>query len=98
MNKKKSLGIDGLGTEFYVCFKGVLVKILKDVFKVVFEKEEINERIGMGLMKLIYKGKGEKVDLKNYRSITMLNIDFKILVKILVNRLKEVMLSIIKIN
>lgn len=28
LNKKKSPGIDGLGTEFYVCFKGVLTKSL----------------------------------------------------------------------
>lgn len=98
LNKKKSPGIDGLGTEFYICFKEVLVKILKEVFKDTFEKEEINERTRMGLMKLIYKRKGEKVDLKNYRPITMLNTDLKILAKVLANRLKEVMPSIIKTN
>ncbi len=38
LNKKKSPGIDGLGTEFYVCFKGVLTKILNEVFKEIFEK------------------------------------------------------------
>lgn len=54
--------------------------------------------MGMGLMKLIYKRKGERVDLNNYRPITMLNTDLKILAKILANRLKEVMPSIIKTN
>lgn len=98
LNKRKSPGIDGLGSEFYVCFKGVLTKILKEVFKGIFEKEEINERMRMGLMKLIYKKKGEKVDLKNYRPITMQNTDLKILAKVLANRLKEVMPNIIETN
>jgi len=98
LNKKKSPGIDGLGNEFYMCFKEILTKILKEVFKEIFEEEEVNERMGMGITKLIYKSKGEKVDLKNYRPITMLNTDFKILAKVLANRLKEVMPSIIKTN
>ena len=98
LNKKKSPGIDGLGSEFYICFKEILTKILKGIFKEIFEKEEVNERMGMGITKLIYKKKGEKVDLKNYRPITMLNTDLKILAKVLANRLKEVMPSIIETN
>lgn len=57
----------------------------------IFRKGEMNQRMGMGLMKLIYKRKEDKVELKNYRPITMLNTD-------LANRLKEVMPSIIETN
>jgi hypothetical protein len=98
LNKRKSPGIDGLGSEFYICFKDILIEILKEVFREIFKEEEMNERMGMGLMKLIYKKKGELTDLKNYRPITMLNTDLKILAKILANRLKEVMPRIIKTN
>ncbi len=98
LNKKKSPGIDGLGSEFYIVFKDYLTSILKEVYEDVFKKGELNQRMGMGLMKLIYKRKGEETDLKNYRPITMLNTDLKILSKILANRLKEVMPSIIKTN
>nr|BAC82613.1 pol-like protein [Danio rerio] len=98
LNKKKSPGIDGLGSEFYIVFKDILSSILKEVYDEIFENGEINKRMGMGLMKVIYKGKGDKVDLKNYRPITMLNTDLKILAKVLANRLKEVMPSIIKTN
>lgn len=58
----------------------------------------MNERMGMGLMKLIYKRKGAKTELQNYRPITMLNTDLKILAKVLANRLKEVMPKLIKSN
>ncbi len=87
-----------MGSEFYIVFKDYLTSILKEVYEDVFKKGELNQRMGMGLMKLIYKRKGEEADLKNYRPITMLNTDLKILSKILANRLKEVMPSIIKTN
>ena len=98
LNKNKSPGIDGLGSEFYIVFKDFLTSILKEVYEDIFKKEEMNQRMGMGLIKLIYKRKGDKVDLKNYRPITMLNTDLKILTKVLANRLKEVMPTIIETN
>ncbi len=57
----------------------ILTGILKEVYEEIFKKEEMNQRMGMGLIKLIYKRKGEKVDVKNYRPIKMLNTDLKIL-------------------
>jgi len=98
LNKRKSPGIDGLGSEFYVTFKDILTNILREVYEEIFEKGEMMVRMGMGLMKLIYKKKGEKTELKNYRPITMLNTDLKILAKILANRLKEIMPKIITTN
>lgn len=98
LNKKKSPGIDGLGSEFYLVFKDVLTVILKEVYDDVFMKRQMNLRMSMGLMKVIYKKKGDKADLKNYRPLTMLNTDLKILSKVLANRLKEVMPKIIKTN
>ncbi len=67
-----------MASEFYIVFKDSLTSILKEVYVDVFKKGELNQRMGMGLMKLIYKRKGEKTDLKNYRPITMLNTDLKI--------------------
>lgn len=52
----------------------------------------------MGLMKLIYKRKGSKNMLNNFRPITMLNTDMKILAKILANRLNKVLPTIITTN
>ncbi len=52
----------------------------------------------MRLMKLIYKRKGSKNVLNNFRPITMLNTDMKILAKILANRLNKVLPTIITTN
>lgn len=68
------------------------------MYEEIFKNREMNQRMGMGLIKLIYKRKGERVDLRNYRPITMLNTDLKILAKILANRLREVMPTIIRTN
>ena len=43
-----------------------------------------------GLITLLYK-KGDRDDPRNYRPITLLNTDYKILTKVLVSRLKKVM-------
>lgn len=49
-------------------------------------------------MKIVYKKRGDKAALNNFRPITMLNSDFKILAKILANRLKDILPKIIETN
>lgn len=98
LKSKKSPGIDGIVNEFYKIFKNEISKILKEVYDEIFKKKELDQRMSMGLMKLIYKRKGDKKSLKNYRPITMLNADLKILAKILSSRLKNVLPKIIETN
>ncbi len=95
---KKSPGIDGLINEFYKVFKEKISGILKEVYQEIFRKKEFDQRMSMGLMKLIYKRKGSKNMLNNFRPITMLNTDMKILAKILANRLNKVLPTIITTN
>lgn len=98
LNNGKSPGRDGLSGEFYKHFKEVLTPILKEVYDEIFEKEETSHLMGIGVIKLIFKKRGDKNDLKNYRPITMLNTDYKILAKILANRLKKILPNIIETN
>lgn len=49
-------------------------------------------------MKIIFKKRGDKAALNNFRPITVLNSDFKILAKILANRLKDFLPKIIETN
>ncbi len=98
LNNGKSPRRDGIPNEFYKHFKEVLAPILKEVYDEVFKREETSNFMGIGVIKLIYKKRGDKNDLKNYRPITMLNTDFKILSKILANRLKKILPNIIETN
>ncbi len=61
-------------------------------------KGEASQLMRVGMVKLIFKKRGDSADLKNYRTISMLNTDFKILAKVLANRLKKVLPEIITTN
>ena len=47
------------------------------------------------LIRLIYKNVGNRQELKNWRPISLLNVDYKILSKVITNRLKRIMPFII---
>lgn len=89
LNTGKSPGIEGLTNEFYKNFKDRLIPILKLIYDEIFRNQELIETIKIGMIKLVYKKNGNGAGLKNYTPITMLNTDFKILVKVLANRLKQ---------
>lgn len=44
----------------------MLTPILKEVYDEIFEKEETSHLMGIGVIKLIFKKRGDKNDLKNY--------------------------------
>nr|XP_014353509.1 PREDICTED: uncharacterized protein LOC102357489 [Latimeria chalumnae] len=84
----KSPGPDGLTGEFYKSFKDKLVPHLMIVYNDILSTGILPNSLMEALLLLLYK-KGDKQDLKNYRLIMMLNVDYKILVKILQNRLQK---------
>lgn len=94
----KSPGLDGLTSEFYKVFKHVLIPILHNLFADTFKQKKMSESMKTGMIKIIYKNKGDKDHLKNYRPLSMLNTDYKILAKIMANRLKKVIPNIITTN
>jgi exonuclease III len=88
LKKQKSPGSDGLPAELYQKFHEPIKKILLKLFNECFKLGFLSESMYKGVITLIYKGKGDRSIRSNWRPITLLNSDYKILMKILYNRLK----------
>lgn len=95
LGREKSPGPDGLPAEFYQAFKVELAPLLVKVFERIEDEEELPASFRKGIISVLYK-KGDEEDIKNYRPITLLNVDYKILTKILAERLAKVLPSIIE--
>ena len=90
MKNNKSPGMDGLTREFYVMMWDLIGNDLVDVITNVYLKDNLPESWREGLITLIYKEKGDIKNLKNWRPITLLNTDYKIMTKSIANRIKKV--------
>uniref|UniRef100_A0A4W5LRK9 Reverse transcriptase domain-containing protein n=3 Tax=Hucho hucho TaxID=62062 RepID=A0A4W5LRK9_9TELE len=91
----KSPGVDGIIAEFYKIYGSLLAPILLEVYQYMEENNRVSESMVTGLITILYKNKGSKLKLENYRPISVLNSDYKILAKILANRMKKVLNDII---
>lgn len=85
-NKGKTPGPDGIPLEFYQKFWPILGQEMTEVFNNIFLSNTAPGEFNHSVIKLIYKGKGPRKLLKNWRPISLLNSDYKILTKVLANR------------
>ena len=92
----KSPGLDGLPYEVYLRMSHMFVPILTDVFNHWFAQGAIPGSVTKGMITLLKKG-GRHVweGLDDYRPITLLNTELKILARVLANRLQRVISDLI---
>ena len=85
----KSPGLDGLPFEVYLRMSHMFVPILTDMFNHWFAQGAIPGSVTKGVITLLKKG-GRHVweGLDDYRPITLLNTELKILARVLANRLQ----------
>ena len=95
MANNKSPGTDGLPAEFKKLFFDILAEDLLEVLNTIFDLGQMSTSQRTGLITMLYK-KGDRLDLKNWRPISLLNCDYKILSKILSLRLAKVLGTIIE--
>jgi len=91
--KQKSPGIDGIPVEFWQKFPALAPSLVR-LYNYWFQTGVIPECSQQGVVTLLYK-KGPPENIKNYRPISLLTSVYKILTKILTNRVKMVMGNLI---
>ena len=96
MKNGKSPGNDGLTKEFYVCFFNEICSPLIDALNYSFEVGQLSTSQRQALITIIEKKDKDKRYIKNWRPISLINIDAKIASQALAARVKKVLASIIK--
>ena len=91
LKRSKSPGSDGLTSEFYQFFWIDIKNILANCIHYAFKTGELSIEQKRGILTLIPKKDKDRLFLKNWRPITLLNTDYKIIATVLANRLKKVL-------
>ena len=94
MKNNKSPGSDGLPAEFYKTFWQDINKDLLESINQSYDTGTLSPTQKRSILSLIFK-KNDKHLLKNWRPISLLNTDYKILAHVLANRLKRVINKLI---
>ena len=95
MDNSKSPGTDGLLADFYKVFYRQIKNILYEVCLAGLRDGVLHLSARRGIISLLEKNNKNNLFLKSWRPLTLLNTDYKILSKVLANRLKQVLMQII---
>ena len=89
MKKNSSPGSDGLPIEFYIVFWLKIKSVFIASIKMGLQKGCLSVTQREGLITLLPKKDKDTLFIKNWRPLSLLNVDYKILAKCLANRIKK---------
>ena len=95
MKNEKSPGIDGLPIEFYKIFWNEIKDMLSESYTFSIQTGMLSISQKQGIITLIPKTDKDLSYLKNWRPITLLTVDYKILSSVLATRLKHTLNDLI---
>ena len=98
MDNDKSPGNNGITKEFYIKFWEVIKEPLFASIQQSFIVGELSTSQKQAVIKLIEKKDRDKRFIKNWRPISLLNIDMKLISMVLASRLKSVISTIVNEN
>ena len=91
MKNGKAPGLDGLPLEFYKEMWNVIKEQFIIIVKYMLTNMIMGKDMNKGVIKLVPKSNDTISTLDNLRPITMLNVDYKIVAKIIANRMRQVL-------
>ena len=96
MQNNKSPGSDGITTEFYKIFWSDIKSYYVKSLNYSFENGDMTVMQKQGLISLLPKKNNDLGNLNNWRPLTLLNTDYKIVTKTISNRIKKYISHIIE--
>ena len=94
MSHGKTPGSDGFPMEFFLSFWDVLGLDLVRILNVAYESGQLSTFQRRGLIIVLYK-KGDRLKTKNFRPISLLNVDYKIATRAISGRLLGVIGTVV---
>jgi hypothetical protein len=94
LSKRKAPGLDGLTVEFYLAFWHLLVPIFTLMAQHSFANGRLPRTTATSIISLMKKA-GDPLEIKNWRPLSISNVDYKIITKALASRLSSVINCII---
>ena len=86
--KNKTPGDDGFSVEFYEAFLDLLGSDLLDCYNEAFQENKLSISQRRGIISLIPKSEENLNEITCWRPITLLNVDYKILARIIAMRIE----------
>ena len=87
----KSPGEDGFTKEFYEFFFGILGNHLLNSYNEAFLRGDLSISQRRGIISLIPKDDACLTEISNWRPITLLNVDYKIIAKVIGRRIEQIL-------
>ena len=91
LENSKSPGNDVISAEFYKTFWHKLGSILVECFNELYEKGYLTNSQRQAVITLIEKKNKDRIFLKNWRPVSLLNVDYKIVSKALSIRIQKIL-------